>query len=383
MDRNPRNFWSPSSSEKVPRISPLNTLQDGERCLPLGDLLPGIRNELTLKEIATKLSWKDFHVLSSVSRGWRHAIRSREVYNERVRWQTRETVALILYGSHPDPYQLALYSMRDGSSYLVPPIPGFEGGIPTCSRCVSVDGRLFVIGGLRDPSKTHEGEVYVLDLAGQIGWKRCASMREVEGDFKSGVLHGKIYVFGMFVGEYNLCGEVYDQKTNTWSSIRTPIRGDVDYQVESLGEEIFLFGVPWDVDPGFWAYHPVKKEWREVNLEYREDLLPFTAQGKWHVMCSDDIFVHDAKKNSWIELPTFAFAGNINPDFVEGPICVQAVKEELLALWDFTVEENDSRLFQSKGFCSDAKKILWEGPLLDFAADCIKSYGCSLSTVEL
>ncbi|CAM6118739.1 unnamed protein product [Calypogeia fissa] len=405
MDRDPRNFWSPRRSRKVPRISPPSTLQDSERCLRLENLLPGIPNELTLKEISTKLSWKDFHVLSSVSRGWRHAIQSREVYNARVRSQTRETLALIVYGSLPS--QIALYSMRDGSSYLLPPIPGFEGGIPSNSRCVSLDGKIyilgglrdssnihdrevhvldFILGGLRDSSNIHDLEVHVLDLAGQIGWKLCASMREGQSELIGGVHDGKIYGFwGNGINDH-ACGEVYDPKTNTWSRIRAEVWVS-DHEVESLGEEIFVFNDPRDYDSrstrNHFAYHPVKDEWREVNLsKFSVEDIPFVAQGNWHLLGTDGIYVHDADHNSWTELHTCSLPENIN-SVIRSPFGVQAVDKELLALWNCLSDFDGFCLFQSKGFCGDTREILWERVPLDFAAEWLKSNPCSMSRVQL
>ncbi|CAM6118741.1 unnamed protein product [Calypogeia fissa] len=388
MDRDPRSFWSPRRSRKVPRISPPNTLQDGERCPRLENLLPGIPNELTLKEISTKLSWKDFHVLSSVSRGWRHAIQSREVYNARVRSQTRETLALIVYASLLS--QLALYSMRDGSSYLLPPIPGFEGGIPSDSQCVSLDGKIYILGGLRDSSNIHDREVHVLDLAGQIGWKLCASMREGQSELIGGVHDGKIYaLWGNGINDHP-CGEVYDPETNTWSRIRTAVWDYSDHEVESLGEEIFVFNDPreyGDYDArstrNHFAYHPVKDEWRVLNLsKFSLEDIPFVAQGKWHLLGKDGIYVHDADHNSWIELHTYSFPGDVH-SVTRTPYVVQAVDKELLALWDGDTVFDFFCLYQSKGFCGDTKEILWEKVSLDFAAEWLKSNPCSMSRVQL
>ncbi|CAM6114515.1 unnamed protein product [Calypogeia fissa] len=387
MDRDPRNFWSPRSSRTVPRISPPNTLQDGERCLRLENLLPGLPNDFTLKEISTKLSWKDFHVLSAVSRGWRHAIQSGEVYNARVRSQTRETLALIVYGSLPS--QIALYSIRDGSSYLLPPIPGFEGGIPSNSRCVSLDGKIYILGGLRDSSNIHDGEVYVLDLAGQIGWKRCASMREGQSDLICGVHDGKIYGFwGNGINDRTR-GEVYDPKTNTWSRIRTGVWDYSDLEVESLGEEIIVFNDPRNLvyrsTRNHFAYHPVKDEWREVNLSHFSEVdIPFVAQGRWHLLDTDGIYIHDANFDSWTELHTFLPPENDKWD-IRIPYAVQAVDKELLALW---AGDGGFCFFQSKGFCGDTKEILWEKVPLDFAAEWLEaewleSNPCSMSRVQL
>ncbi|CAM6112414.1 unnamed protein product [Calypogeia fissa] len=305
MENDPRNFWSPSLSAKVPAISSSrNTVQ--KRSLHLDDLIPGIPNEIALRYISTKFSWKDFHVLSSVSRGWRHAIRGRGVYNARVHLQTRETLALILYGYHFDPHQLAVCSMRDGSSFLLPPIPGFEGGVPRCSQCVSLDGRIYVLGGLRDYNEIPHGEVYLLDLAGQIEWKLCASMRVLEPSFRCRVHHGKIYVFGGSERKDDPCGQVYDPKTNTWSPRTTTMRAYGDRQLESLGGELFLLNRTWDKrSQGIWAYHPVHDEWRKVDLEFPPDELPFVAHGKWHLLGHYGIRVHDADQNLWIGLHHF------------------------------------------------------------------------------
>ncbi|CAM6118531.1 unnamed protein product [Calypogeia fissa] len=349
-----------------------------KRSLPLDNLLPGIPNEIALREISTKLSWKDFHVLSSVSHGRHHAIQSREVYNARVHSQTRETLTCILYESQRRRMQLALYSKRDGSSYLLPPIPGFEYGGPRHSGCVSLDGSIYVVGGFDD---FRSRVVHVLDLAGQTGWKLCASMRELRSDFECGVLHGKIYVFGGNWDQDHSCAEVYDPKTNALSPIRTTIQYNCDHEVESLGDEIFLTNGVCNstFSPEFVAYHPVNDEWREVD-KYSDEL-PFVAQGKWYFMYSDGIFVHDADQNSRIQLHTFSFPENAKSRHI--PIRVQAVDEELLVLWDCNDCEGDFRLFQSKGFCGDAKEILWEKPPLDFAADSIESNLCSLTTVQL
>ncbi|CAM6112386.1 unnamed protein product [Calypogeia fissa] len=384
MGNDPHNFWRPLGSGTLPAISSSpNTVQ--KRSLLLHDLLPGIPNKIALRDVSTKLSWKDFHVLSAVSRGWRHAIRGRDVYNARVLLQTRETLALIYYGKHYDGYQLALYSLRDGSSYLLPSIPGREAGLPEWCECVSVDGRIYVIGGVRNLSDIHSGEAHVLDLAGQVGWKLCAGMGDAHYNFHRSVLHGKIYVFEADEGQDHRCGEVYDPKTNTWSPFRTPKWCNPRHKVESLQEQLFLFTGRFKppVAPDFLASHPVKEELRKHNLALTDEEHPFVAQGKLHSLGPHSISVYNSDRNSWSELHTFSFAENVNNVHTR-LFDVQAVDEELFALWGWSGGDEDGFGFlQSKGFGGDTKEILWEKVPLDFATDCMTPILCSLSTVQL
>ncbi|CAM6098003.1 unnamed protein product [Calypogeia fissa] len=378
MRSDPHNFWRPLGSGTVPAISSSsNTVR--KRSLLLDDLLPGIPNQIALREVSTKLSWKDFHVLSAVSRGWRHAIRSRQIYNARVLSQTRETLALIYYGKPFEGFQLALYSLRDGSSYLLPAIPGREAGNPDWCECVSVDGRIYVIGGTRN---YQSGEAHVLDLAGHAGWKLCAAMGEPHYNFPRSVLHGKIYVFDVDEDQDDVGGEVYDPKANTWTAFRTPKWCNPHHEVESLREQLFLFTGCFKppVAPDFLASHPVKEQWRKDNLALTDEEYPFVAQGKLHSLGPYSISVYNSDRNSWSELHTFSFAENVN-NVHTGLFAVQAVDEELFALWGWS--GNGFRFLQSKGFGGDTKEILWEKVSLDFATDGMTPRLCSLSTVQL
>ncbi|CAM6121921.1 unnamed protein product [Calypogeia fissa] len=57
-------------------------------------LLPGIPDNITLN-LMPKLPWRSFHILSSVSPRWLEAIRSRRVYDARVRSCSTETLIVV------------------------------------------------------------------------------------------------------------------------------------------------------------------------------------------------------------------------------------------------------------------------------------------------
>lgn len=84
-------------------------------------LLPGLFDDVTLNYVVPRLHWTAFHILALVSRSWLQAIRSRRVYDARVRSNSTETLFVSLVWS-PDPIsscgnKIALYSMRDKRCY--------------------------------------------------------------------------------------------------------------------------------------------------------------------------------------------------------------------------------------------------------------------------
>ncbi|CAH8356574.1 unnamed protein product, partial [Eruca vesicaria subsp. sativa] len=81
---------------------------------------------------------------------------------------------------------------------------------------------IYVIGGMIDPMTTSSG-VSFLDCRTHT-WSQLPSMRFARREAKAGVLDGKIYVMGGCVGADwgNDNPEVFDPKTQTWSSVCIP-----------------------------------------------------------------------------------------------------------------------------------------------------------------
>lgn len=389
----------------------------------VGDqLLPGVPDEITLDHITSKVPWSVCCVLSSVTRGWRHAVRTRQVYDARVRAHSTEAHAVVRFPAVPASKveTFALYSLRDKFCFpQLPPIPTLSKGIPIWSQCVSLDGKLYVLGGQveysSDNSCRASGKVYEIDLAGQAQWNECASMNEPRLRFGCGVMHGKIYVFGgvnrsgYYPHEpaYGLaCGsEVYDPKKNVWSVVRPMPALRIDHVVDTVGEDFVVHGGEncgpdtmrsfplWQVHSSeetrnfLEIYNPAKDEWRVVKPFGKQggEVL-FVARGKFHSLNKKGIQVHDEEKNTWTHVhssePLFQpVIGRV--DHVQGDIndvffpvygknesaqamlsAIQAVGDELFAiLYQEGFEtgfETGYSVVQSKGFTDETKEIVWQ-----------------------
>lgn len=379
MDRGEVDSGRATMTESLGMRSSMRMKQQVEQ-----PLLPGIPNEITLEHITPKLSWTAILILPSVSRGWQQAIQSREVYNGRVRFNSIETVVVVNHKAGPQNF-IALYSMRDRGYYLLPSIPDLDGGIPSLCQCVALDGKLYVLGGLKQQYPAicrmvmpASDNVYVLDLAGPRQWKQCASMQEARLDFACGVLDGKIYVFGGSSLERPVrLPEVYDPKVDVWSPIMQTFSLRWDHHVAAVGEELCLYGGGYsrrdqEVEVGRIAdalflevYHPVRNELRKVDSFGRNGMEKlFVARGKFYSMTRLDISVRDSENGSWTHLHSFSFEslGPVHSVTVE-PYGVLAVDNELLAIVHWF--RRDSRtsgvcLLQSTGFEGENERIRWE-----------------------
>lgn len=108
------------------------------------ELLPRILDEITVGVIAPKLQWKTFYILLSMSRAWRRAIQSHEVYNTRVFSKAAETLVVInqFVALPGKAHSIAIYSMRDKSVSLLPPTPNICLGIPIYCHSIAMDGKV-------------------------------------------------------------------------------------------------------------------------------------------------------------------------------------------------------------------------------------------------
>lgn len=352
-------------------------------------LLPGIANEITLVEISPKLSWRDLCVLATVSRVWRDAICSRQVYNVRVGSNSREKLVLLNYVPSEEFNEIVLFSPRDNFCYALPPIPKSMrkyhsgGGFPQWCQSVSLDGEIYVLGGDYGGS----AEVFKFDLAGQGPWKRCANMSETRVAFGCGVMDGKIYAFG---GCETCTSEVYDPQRNTWSQIKGMTVWRRRARVETVRGGLFVHGGYFFAGGIFGGglsssddeddyiregakflqvYSPGEDEWRVMKpFPRRPNRKYFMARGNVHAMSTQNpfrIFVHNADSRSWSYLhkSSFTVFGPVDSISVE-PHVVLEVDGELLALvlWRNVQDPETSGycLLRSNGFGGETRRFTWQ-----------------------
>ncbi|CAM6117468.1 unnamed protein product [Calypogeia fissa] len=347
-------------------------------------LLPGITDEITLRHVVPKLPWRVFNILVSVSRSWRQAVRSGAVYDARIRASATETLVAILVGANEydrNLVQIALYSMNDKCCYQLPPFPEF-GRIPRACQFAILDGKIYVLGG-----KVHKydswSEVWVFDLVGQTGWKKCANMHDSRSHFACAVKDGKIFVFG---GGHCCSSEVYDPEEDMWLLL-TPISSQrTGHRAARVGEELIVYGgylssLDLDVfefpitslEPGVFeypitleVYDPAADDWRvrDAGREFSE-LAVFRAQGKFYWVTEDCIFVYDDDENTWSHryLNSFRTLG-LEDYFAVATIDGLAFNDEVILAVEVLYERPGSHamsyLLQSKAFGSCVDTIEWQ-----------------------
>ncbi|CAM6120242.1 unnamed protein product [Calypogeia fissa] len=350
------------------------------------ELIPGIPNEITLSQISTKLPRVDIDNLASVSRSWCNAIRSRKVYDHRVRSQStegcvycdnsrEEHVQTIKIYARDTKHRLKLppltseHYAREGLAPRIRTVNGWEHHTPRpdeITQQVALDGKLYVLWGL-------DGKVNVLDVAGHRLWKQCADMLKPRRTFGSGSIAGKIFVYGGGVAHVSNGGtELYNPKEDTWTKIRTiaPLRSSP--LAGRLRREIFWHVTGcWPSSPshdhntdGLEVYDPVKDEWRAVEPAGTPHERMFFGVGGFYSMSPLGLCNYDFEENSWGDMQSFSFPAIAPIDPVEiSPVAILPDDGELLAILDWhSAGTSRSCLVQSRGFCSQNREIVWFKP---------------------
>ncbi|CAM6126765.1 unnamed protein product [Calypogeia fissa] len=335
-------------------------------------LLPGITDEITLRHIVPKLPWRVFNILVSVSRSWRQAVRSGAVYDARIRASATETLVAIRVAANEcdrNLVQIFLYSMSDKCCYQLPPFPEF-GRIPRACQCAILDGKIYVLGG-----QVHNydswSEVWVFDLVGQRGWKKCANMHHSRSGFGCAVKDGKIFVFG----DRDYCGsEVYDPEEDMWFPLTPMLSQRSGHRVARVGEELTVYGGHlYSLEPYVFdfpnileVYHPAADEWRvrDAGSEFSEPGV-FRAHGKFYWVTEDGIDVYDDDENTWSHrylnsFPTLGLEEYVGVVAVGGLAFNDEVILAVEVIYERTEAYSVSYLLQSKAFGSCVDRIEWQ-----------------------
>ncbi|CAM6102107.1 unnamed protein product [Calypogeia fissa] len=368
-------------------------------------LLPELPDEIVLGHVVPKLPWQAFPVLSLVSRRWREANQSRCVYDARVRSHSTETVFVLSHGCKYEyrEHGMSLYSMTANPWLRLPPFPkswGYKRSIPRFHHCLSFDGKIYLLGrfpGDGNADDKQYSEVFMLDLAGQREWKRCADLPKPRTHFGCGVAEGKIYVIGgspiQKRPRLEFCDcFVYDPRANTWSPIRPMKQAFEVHRVFGVGKELFVMHRP---QAELEVYHVDKDEWRSLGpwqksldedecemLEpwtFSSDLAQkmFSAKGKLHMATPFGIYIYsggsDGNLKLWTRLHSYwGFEEHYENQrckemgTLEGlskrlrRLAVIAGNDELVALARYGHDEHGTYLYRSRGFNGEKEEIVWD-----------------------
>ncbi|CAM6083875.1 unnamed protein product [Calypogeia fissa] len=342
-------------------------------------LLPGLHDEITLVHIVPKLPWWAFYVLACVCRSWKRVVRSGKVHDARIDSSSTETlVGIVAMPNQPGRKddQVVVYSMSEKLSWQLPPFPA-SGGIPESCQRVTLDGKIYVLGGRAKLYDIHTSEVWVFDLVGQKGWEKLANMHEPRCDFGSAVKDGKIFVFGGF----HRGSEVYEPKDDIWVPISSMVSVRVGHKVATFGEELIVYGgycfnrdsndcfeilLGSDLPSGLEIYHPEQDDWRvdESVGCVLSTVLVFTAHEKFYLLGEDGIDFYDDDKNAWVVVHSNSFAA-LGPEYEYSNKQVETVgvlnfNDELLLAVTIHGLQDRGFLLQSTSFGSDDETIEWQ-----------------------
>ncbi|CAM6099861.1 unnamed protein product [Calypogeia fissa] len=359
------------------------------------ELLPGIHNEITVQRISTKLPWITAHTLSSMSRAWRAAVRSRELFDARVRAHSTDTLVVINHTLPCKTWGISLYSMQARACYRLPPIPDVMSETPNSCKCVTLDGKIYILGGLQGFCLGSK-EVYMFDVAGQGGWKKCASMQVARQDLACGAVNGKNYVCGgtsccRLRGRTPVSEmEIYDPKTDKWTTIMPMPSWWESHDVGIIGDEVFVYGgvfinldmkqeeviyrpfrtpqlkyTYWCSDDCLEVYNTKEDRWRKAELKTypaSSNEKFFIADGRLHSINLSTISVFDSEKNTKTCLRSSLLQTPYSPTTRAVLITVVAVDHERLVISDWTrYPDYKTRIvFQSRGFGMEYRTLVWE-----------------------
>lgn len=373
------------------------------------ELIPGLPNEVTIEHISTKVPWGK---LFSLNKSWRHAITSGQVHEARVRTSSSQMlVAMIHYNpssartSLPsfDNYEedvqlvldqvISLYNPLANTWHQLPLIAGVATGIPHLCECVYLNGRLYIIGGCDELNGlVTSKEVYTMDLwGGTPKWIRCADMLQPREGFSSGVMDGKIYVFGGTGPESDDAGaqavpqaEVYDPLKNVWTPLAPMLHssaGDSPIIEEAFTLEGFFlvrcaFRDPHNTQKFVEIYNPDKDQWwkleRDINT-FGPGTFMMTVAGNFYFFEHNNVVFYDFRTRCPTAQPNSLKVINESRELDTGHVlsAAPAGGGEVLALhyWAPSPRNGQTILLKSKGLGQPRCSLQWENLQCEYEFD--------------
>ncbi|RZC75268.1 hypothetical protein C5167_050750 [Papaver somniferum] len=198
------------------------------------EIIPGLPDEIG-RECLIRIPFDQFSTVSSVSRSWKQEIQSKEFHHQRkINGFDQSLLALIqsdpiTISSIKPPktlitpaHRLSLYEPGKNEWHKLPPIPGYEDGLPLFCKCTGVGRNLVVVGGWDTKTYRVLNSVFIYDLV-TCTWRRGADVPGGERSFFACAsdFDRMVYIAGGHDAGKNALRSAlaYDVVDNTWISL--------------------------------------------------------------------------------------------------------------------------------------------------------------------
>ncbi|CAL9228200.1 unnamed protein product [Arabidopsis halleri] len=237
---------------------------------PPPSILSSLSDDMVMSCLA-RVSRSDQAALSMVSKSYRSLVASPDLYRTRSLLGCAENYLYVCLLTPPDQIP-RWFILRRGKSAnrLLIPIPSWHLQPPEASSVVAVDWGIYVIGGRIEGKCTKA--VQLLDCRTHK-WHRVPSMGVARGSPAVGVVGGKIYVLGGCRDpDSSNWAEVFDPKTQTWESLPMPDQTIRSYYIRHslvlMDEKEKVYAVD-GFDHTFY-YSPSESKWGLGNTPPRK-----------------------------------------------------------------------------------------------------------------
>ncbi|XP_077252933.1 F-box/kelch-repeat protein SKIP20-like [Tasmannia lanceolata] len=256
------------------------------------NLIPGLPDEIAL-DCLIRVPYRFHSHMKSVCHRWNHLLSHPCFYNQRkIANKGEDFVCLVqalvaapepsddepkrthLYNKTPSAvYGLTIYNTSNDTWQRMAHTPLLPTGIPMFSHCVSVPGKLVLVGGWEPATLDSVADVYVYDFIRAGGWRRGAPMSTPRSFFACAAVGSTVYVAGGHDNQKNALrsAEIYDPDSNTWQAIAPMAEGRDECQGITCGEGRFWVLSGYDTesqgrfDSAAECYDPVSREWTKID----------------------------------------------------------------------------------------------------------------------
>ncbi|KAF1865823.1 hypothetical protein Lal_00021824 [Lupinus albus] len=196
------------------------------------DLISGLPEDIA-RECLIRVSYQQFPAVASVCKEWKTEIASPEFRRQRRSTGHSQNI-LIMVQARPEPeksetgstkriknpvYFLSVFEPETGTWTELPPLPGFESGLPMFCQLTGVGPDLVLIGGLDPMTWKASNSVFIYNFL-TAKWRRGTHMPGQPRNFFACVSdsHGRVFVAGGHDNEKNALRSVleYDVTSDLW-----------------------------------------------------------------------------------------------------------------------------------------------------------------------